>query len=121
MTPFSDQTLSRDLGYSTCHPCDPKHLHLSERTQILLRSARVLRRRRVLVLYSALFPRPLAAITSCHLAIDLRQSKTPAISKLMKIKENGDRSRSRSRESREFREFPRIPQSGVLESPRETP
>ena len=50
-----------------------------------------------------------------------RQSKTPAISKLMKIKENGDRSRSRSRESREFREFPRIPRIGVLESPRERP
>src|SRR5216683_4304104 len=81
----------------------------------------MLRWRRVLVLYSSLFPPPLAAITSCHLAIDLRQCKTRAISKFMKIKENGDRSRSRSRESRELREFPRIPRIGVLASPRERP
>src|ERR1700692_2743408 len=99
MTPFSDQTLSRELEESTYHPCDPKHLHLSERTQILPRSARMLRRRRVLVLYSSLFPPPLAAITSCHLAIDLRESKAPAIFKFMKIKENGGRLRFRSRES----------------------
>src|SRR5712692_1635335 len=100
MTPFPDQTLSRDLGDSTCHPCDPKHLHLSERTQILPRSARMVRRRRVLILYSSLFPPPVAATTSCYLTIDLRQGKTPAIYKFMKIKENGDRSRPGSRESR---------------------
>src|SRR6266536_5283603 len=65
-----------------------------------------------------IFPPPLAAITSCHRAIDLRQGKTPAISKLMKIKKNGDWSRSRPRESREFREFPRIPRiEGLGEGP----
>ena len=79
----------------------------------------MLQPRRVLVLYSSMFPPPLAAITPCHLAVDLRQGKISAISKLRKIKENRETPRSRSRESREFREFPRIPLIGVLASPRE--
>src|ERR1700686_3080727 len=116
MTPFSDQTLSRDLG-ETCHPCDPQHLHLSERNQILPRSARMLRRRRVLVLYSSL----LASCCSDYVVSsrDLEECKALAIYKFMKIKDNVDRLRSHSRESREFREFPRIPRIGVLASARE--
>src|SRR6476646_9739551 len=60
----------------------------------------------------------IAAITSCHLVIDLRQGKTPAISKLMKIKEKVNKSRACSRESREFSEFPPIPRIGVPAIPR---
>src|SRR6266446_1687373 len=89
MTPFSDQTLSRDLGDTTCHPCDPKHLHLSERTQILPRSARMLRRRRVLVLYSSLLPSCLQRLRRAFSRS--RESKTPATSKFMKRKEDSDR------------------------------
>src|SRR4051794_23523434 len=50
-------------------------------------------------------PPLVAATASCHVAIDARESNAPAISNFMKIKEDGDGLRSRSRESREFRKF----------------
>src|SRR5260370_2101262 len=74
----------------------------------------MLRRRRVLVLHSSLFPLCCSdCVVPCR-DLDPIESNAPAISKFMKIKEDGDRMRSPSRESREFREFLRIPRIGVL-------
>src|SRR5580692_9605427 len=75
------------LGVRLVVPAAPMCLHLSERTQILPRSARMLRRRRLLVLYSSLFPPPLAAITSCHLRDRSKRKQASCHSQVYENKE----------------------------------